>query len=180
VLDLELPAGLTARPARPGDAGAIADLLMRGFATYADWAPDWSSPDDLDALQHHGWARSLAQPDRWTAVVEAHGRITAVCSFGQAMTAPGGDGDPIPAMAHVGAVFVDREWWGRGIARALLGVATAEIASRGFEQARLIVPEGNERARRLYARNGWETVGTWDDERLGLPLLELRLRLGRR
>jgi GNAT superfamily N-acetyltransferase len=153
---------------------------MRGFATYSDWAPDWSPAEDLDAQQRAGWARSLAQPDRWTAVVEAHSRIAAVCSFGPAMTAPAGEGEPIPGMAHVGAVFVDREWWGRGIARALLLAATEEIAARGFQRARLIVPEGHERARRLYARNGWQTVGPWHDERLQLPLLELRLPLGRR
>jgi GNAT superfamily N-acetyltransferase len=153
---------------------------MRGFATYADWAPEWSPPEDLDAHQQALWPRSLEQPDRWTAVVEASDRIVAVCSFAPAMTAPAGEGDPIPGMAHVGALFVDREWWARGIARVLLEAATKEIAVRGFERARLIVPEGNERARRLYARNGWEAVGPWDDDRFGLPLLELRLHLGRR
>jgi GNAT superfamily N-acetyltransferase len=83
-------------------------------------------------------------------------------------------------VAHVGAVFVARDWWGRGIARTLLAAATAEMTDRGYERARLIVPRDHARARDLYERNGWQTVGPWRDERLGLPLLELGLDLERR
>lgn len=154
---------------------------MRGFATYPEWAPGWEPPDGLDRLQHSLWPRSLEQPERWTVVVEAETRLVAVVSFGQARTARAGQGDPIPGLAHLGALFVDREWWGRGVGRGLLVAATSEIAARGYERARLIVPVGNERARELYRQNGWEAVGPWPDDTFGLDLLELRLEpTGRR
>lgn len=129
------------------------------------------------AAQREGWPRSLRQDDRWTAVVESSTGTAAVASFGQARTARAGEGEPLPGVAHLGALFVDRDWWGRGVGRALLAAASAEMTERGFRRGRLIVPEGNTRARDLYARGGWETVGPWRDEVFGLPLLELRLDL---
>jgi GNAT superfamily N-acetyltransferase len=152
---------------------------MRGFATYPEWAPDWRPPADLAAAQHAGWSRSLLEPERWTVVVEDGADVVAVVSFAQARSAPMGMGEPVPGVAHVGALFVDRAWWGRGVAPALLARATEEMAARGYERGRLIVPERHARARALYARAGWETVGPWSDDRLGLPLLELGKRLRR-
>jgi GNAT superfamily N-acetyltransferase len=100
-----------------------------------------------------------------------------VASFGRAHAELGGGGEPIPGVAHLGALFVDREWWGRGVAPALLRAAVREMTARGFERGRLIVPEGHRRARALYAREGWEPVGPWFDDRFGLPLVELGLAL---
>jgi GNAT superfamily N-acetyltransferase len=153
---------------------------MRGFATYREWAPEWQPPRALAAAQLAGWSRSLTERDRWTVVVEetASGAApVAVASFAQARTKPGGAGEPIAGLAHLGALFVDRRWWGRGVAPALLEAATGEMAARGFERGRLLVPADHARARALYARHGWRPVDQRFDERIGLQLVELALDL---
>jgi GNAT superfamily N-acetyltransferase len=178
-----VPAGLAARYARLFDAPAIAALLVRGFDTYREWAPGWDPPATLAAAQVVGWSRSLAERERWTVVVEEHAspaepvavaKPVAVASFAQARTGTGGRAEPIEGLAHLGALFVERRWWGRGVAPALLEAATAEMAARGFARGRLLVPAGHARACALYARHGWEPVDERFDERIGLPLLELR------
>ena len=174
---IALPAGLAARYARLFDAPALAALLVRGFETYREWAPGWEPPATLPAAQIAGWSRSLAERERWTVVVEEHAspaEPVAVASFAQARTGTGGRGDPIDGLAHLGALFVERRWWGRGVAPALLDAATAEMAARGFARGRLLVPAGHGRARALYARHGWEPVDERFDERIRLPLLELQ------
>src|SRR4051794_33182136 len=104
---------------------------MRGFETYREWAPDWEPPASLGAAQLAGWSRSLSERGRWTVVAEEDGAGTepvAVASFAQARTGTGGRGEPIDGLAHLGALFVERRWWGRGVAPALLDAAIAEMS----------------------------------------------------
>jgi RimJ/RimL family protein N-acetyltransferase len=167
---------VAARAATAADAEPIAELLMLGFATYTEWAPDWSPTEQLREEQRRAWHEGLTQPEAWTVVAEAGGALIGVARFGPARTDRIG-GDPIRGRAHLGALFVDPEWWGTGVAQALLGDAIREMRERGFDSVRLLVPEGHERARRLYVRHGFEPVGPWPENLFGLRVAELRLRL---
>lgn len=166
------------RPARPDDADAIVELLMRGFATYSEWEPGWSPTEDLREEQLGAWRSGLRSPDAWTLVAEEDGALAAVTRFGPALT-DRRSGDPIPGVAHLGALFVDPAYWGRGIGRDLLGRATEEMRARGYERARLLVPAGNRRAREVYERHDFTAVGPWPESLLGLAVVEYRLELRR-
>jgi GNAT superfamily N-acetyltransferase len=78
---------------------------------------------------------------------------------GFATTAPARGSDDIPACGELCALYVDPDWWGRGVGRALLIAARAHLAERGFETAVLWVLSGNERADRFYRRDGWTPDG---------------------
>lgn len=59
---------------------------------------------------------------------------------------------------HLENIAVDRAWWGRGIAQALLDDAFARAAERDLELMLLEVRSGNVRAQRFYERNGFERL----------------------
>jgi GNAT superfamily N-acetyltransferase len=79
---------------------------------------------------------------------------------------------------EITALYVAPAHWRRGVGRALVAAAGAEMRAEGCDDAILWVFEGNERARAFYA-----AVGFTDDGRrtvhqpTGLPELLLRLRL---
>ncbi len=56
---------------------------------------------------------------------------------------------------HLENIAVDRAWWGRGIAQALLDDALARAAARQVDSMLLEVRSGNDRALRFYERNGF-------------------------
>jgi GNAT superfamily N-acetyltransferase len=58
-------------------------------------------------------------------------------------------------------LYVLRPWHGAGIGAALMEWALGEARRRGAEQMFLSVFTDNRRARRFYARYGFEEVGTY-------------------
>ena len=60
---------------------------------------------------------------------------------------------------EVRALYVDPEAWGRGVGRALIAHARAELAARGHAEGTLFVLVGNLRAERFYAADGWRPDG---------------------
>ncbi|QDC08120.1 GNAT family N-acetyltransferase [Oceanicola sp. D3] len=78
--------------------------------------------------------------------------------------------DMVPGQLLMDGIFVAEAARGRGVGTALIGAIKAEAAARGCGEVRLDVVEGNERARALYERNGFEARG---EVRAGLlaPLL---------
>jgi ribosomal protein S18 acetylase RimI-like enzyme len=62
---------------------------------------------------------------------------------------------------EVEQVYVDRRWRGRGVAELLLRHAEAVIGQGGRRTAWLAVVAGNTRARRFYARLGWQDRGSF-------------------
>jgi ribosomal protein S18 acetylase RimI-like enzyme len=62
--------------------------------------------------------------------------------------------------AELCALHVDPAAWGRGVARALIAQARADLAAAGLTEAHVWVLVGNTRAERFYQRDGWATDGT--------------------
>ena len=157
------------RPATSADLPAARAVIAEGFAHYRTFGvPGWEPPDDpieeLEARLAEGWG----------AVWEDEGAVAGFGAFTPARERPR-DGDPIPGLAHVWAIFVRETHWGTGVAAALLDAVVAEIARRRYAEARLFTPALHARARRFYAREGWhETGGPQSIERLGLEIVELR------
>jgi GNAT superfamily N-acetyltransferase len=137
------------RSAQPNDALAVARVHVRSWQVgYRGLLPD----DYLDRLLPEERARrytfgGLDEPA--TIVATQAGAI-----YGFATTAPSRD----PGTRNQGelcALYVDPDWWDRGVGSALESAARAQLMQRGFANAVLWILEGNSRAARFYRTHGW-------------------------
>lgn len=115
--------------------------------------PTAPEPERVAAL-----AARVGRPEAAAVVAVEEGHAVACCFF-EPLTEPDGE-TPIDGAAHLSGVAVDPSRWGEGLAHEVLAFAEAEVRERGFQWCRLNVLEENERARRLYERNGWNLVAT--------------------
>ena len=65
----------------------------------------------------------------------------------------------MPERGELCALYVDPDWWGRGIGAALASAARAQLREQGFREALLWLLAGNVRGDRFYRRDGWVTDG---------------------
>ena len=195
--------GLAVRPARPGDAAAIADLLLEGFG--------------------HEYSGKLRTPAGRRMMERIHtlpGRLTGVCVLtldgGPAIAMAGlrtrevraqagwsegqitieelgigpalwlelraslsepGSYQPRPDEAYIYNVVVTAPWRGKGMGDRLLDYLHTEASRRGKRRVLLEVVSTNLHARHLYERNGYtvlrERRGLLSLLRLGVPPLLL-------
>lgn len=133
------------RPAVPADALAVARIHVRAWqAGYRGLLP----AAYLDGLRAEDRAARytfdrLDGPRTTVAVVDG-----AIAGFS---TIHG---------AELSALHVDPDAWGRGIGRALIARARADLAAAGVTDAHLWLLAGNTRAARFYERDGWTSDGT--------------------
>jgi GNAT superfamily N-acetyltransferase len=142
------------RRARVEDAEAIAGVHVRGWqAAYAGVFP-------AERLARLSVAERAARRREWleasparaaTLVVEHEDRIAGFAGLG-----PSRDG---AEDGELYAIYVEPALQRRGLGRALLARAEAELRRLGFAEATLWVLEGNDAARRFYERAGWDADG---------------------
>jgi GNAT superfamily N-acetyltransferase len=131
-------------------------MVIDGFEVYREFAaPSWEPPaieDEIALLQE-----LLREESTWCRLGEVDGRVVGQCTFLPAARSS----VPVdePELAHLRNLFVDREYWGSGLASALHGAAIAAACERGYSQMRLYTPVAQARARRFYEREGWEQTG---------------------
>jgi len=146
---------LLLRPAVPDDALAVAGVHVRSWQVgYRGLLPDayLTGLRAEDRAQRYTFGSSdPSQPATWVAVME-----DAIRGF--ATTRPASDPDAA-GKGELAGLYVDPDWWGRGIGQALLTAARGRLVELGFHSAILWVLDGNERARRFYAADGWITDG---------------------
>ncbi len=153
------------RPARPGDAAAIARVHVETWrAAYAGIVPDAylvSMTESKQALQWNHTIRGAAAvsgpaPE---AVLAAEfpdlpgGRIVGFGSCGRARGRPGGG----PRGGEVFTLYVAPDWQGQGIGRLLLEALFARLHGGGLNQALVWVLSGNP-ARFFYEALGGRRV----------------------
>jgi GNAT superfamily N-acetyltransferase len=159
VLQVEVVAGqVTVRPARPDDAGTIAEIqLISLFEAFAGHVPVGAFDRRDLPVRREWWVGEIAArtPRSGVLVAEADGEVGGFVRIGPTRD---GDGDP-EATGEVMAIFVARDRLGRGVGRALLGAAETALREAGFAQATLWIAVGNERARRFYEAAGWRLDG---------------------
>ncbi|MER6303783.1 GNAT family N-acetyltransferase [Kitasatospora sp. NPDC001539] len=132
------------RPARPEDARAVGDIWYRGWCD----AHLGNVPEALLAVRTQ---ESFA--------------VRAVQRVGDAVVAVVGGavaGFVMVVDDEVEQVYVAGNHRGSGVAAALLAEAERLVVAGGHGRAWLAVVAGNLRARRFYARNGWEDAGIFD------------------
>ena len=166
--------GVRIRQATPDDAGAIAEINVRGWrAAYrgvvSDATLDALSVEDLRAR----FTGFMADPGRAATALVAlgdDGRVTGYTSFGT----PREDSTDLEGAGEVYAIYVGPEAWGSGRGRALLAAAEDGLREAGFRRGFLWVLEENPRARRFYEVAGWRWDGTRSDHQMecdNLPIV---------
>lgn len=146
---------LNLRPARPEDAGEVAEVHVRSWQSgYRGLLPD-AYLDNLrpeDRVDRYAFA--AADADAPTTVVAS--RDGVICGF--VTTGPSQDLDILDG-GEVLALYVDPDAWGRGVGRRLMARARMEFGRRGCTEAVLWVLVGNNRGARFYRADGWRPDG---------------------
>lgn len=149
---------LRGRNAGPDDAPVLARL---GRATFTETFGHLYAPEDLAAfLENHSenrWRGELTDPAFAVRLAEEEGRAAAYAKLGP-LSLPFETKRPAIELRQF---YVLKPWHGRGVASELMRWALAEARARGAEELYLSVFVDNHRARRFYARYGFEMIGTY-------------------
>ena len=173
---IALPADLTLRDLTVEDAPAGARLVNRCDETYGAWAaPEWHRESYENELGR--WQRAFDRPgNRARGAFDESGELVGAIGWRDAADESLG---LIPGVAHVYAMFTDPARWRQGIAAGLLDWGEGEMASAGYEWARLWTPR-DAPARAFYEARGWTEDGRarWEEE-LRLDLVGYEKKLSR-
>jgi mycothiol synthase len=143
----ELPDGLTTRPVRPEDRGAIVHAMDAAMHDHRGW-PEWSDSQLLDLLDHP----IRGQLDVWQIAWDGDQVVGGVLGYidepeNEAMHRRRG---------YTEGIFTIREWRGRGVASALIARNLRLLRDRGMTEAALSVDTENPSgALGLYERHGF-------------------------
>ncbi|HVM98868.1 MAG TPA: GNAT family N-acetyltransferase [Caulobacteraceae bacterium] len=151
----------TIRRATQDDAAALAAIGARTFSeTFAHLYP----PQDLAAFlaEAHSVERAradLANPNKAVWLVEAAGEVV-----GYALAGPCKLPHPevTPDCGELDRIYVLRDYQGGGTGSRLLGETLAWLEKDGPRRIWIGVWSENHGAQRLYARHGFEKVGTYE------------------
>jgi ribosomal protein S18 acetylase RimI-like enzyme len=155
------------RPAAPSDVDGIARIWLEGWS-------DGHSGHVPDVLYRH------RRPDDFLRLARERVDSTTVAAIGSQIV-----GFVTVIDDEIEQIYVDRSARSGEVAAALLRTGEELIAKR-FDRAWLAVVAGNERARRFYARNGWEDSGLFDysaevaDGRVSVPCHKYQKEVVRR
>ena len=146
------------RTAGPEHAETMAAL---GRRTFTETFGHLYSKENLDAfLETHSaakWREELSEPAFAVRIAEADGEPVAYAKLGPPSLPFEVKGPTI----EIRQFYVLKPWQGAGIAAELMDWALKEARARGAEEMYLSVFTDNHRARRFYARYGFEEVGIY-------------------
>jgi GNAT superfamily N-acetyltransferase len=147
------------RDATIDDAAAIDALFRRSFAdTFAHLYAAQDLAAFFAGFTVEDWREELADPDFAFRLAEDEGALA-----GFAKVAPVSlPAEPAGPAAELRQFYVLKPWQGGGIAPLLMDWVLAEARRRGAGELYLSVYVDNHRARRFYARYGFEAVGRYD------------------
>jgi ribosomal protein S18 acetylase RimI-like enzyme len=160
----------TLRAAVRADAPALAAVLVQTWRGRYRGMVAQHVLDDLDEPGFARWFDGLLAP--------GSGHAAIVATAGEAVIGfihVGADEED-PSRGHVFSFYVAPPFSGRGIGRALLARALAELSARGYRVVTLWVFTDNAPAVRLYERAGFRPDGAQRVER-EYGVLEQRMRL---
>jgi ribosomal protein S18 acetylase RimI-like enzyme len=147
------------RDATPEDVPAIDAVFRQSFI---DTFGHLYAPEDLAAFLARftdaAWRGELTDRDYAFRLAEEDGTLAGFAKI-SSVTLPV---EPAAPAVELRQLYVLGPWQGSGIAPELIGWALAEARRRGAEELYLSVFVDNHRARRFYARYGFEAVGRYD------------------
>ena len=103
--------------------------------------------------------REKLSDDAACTVVGVDGDEVIAMALAQAARDENGTGPVRPGEGHISMVFVAPDRWDQGIGGQLVDALHHEMTARGWQTASLGTGAGNQRARRLYERLGYEDTG---------------------
>ena len=146
------------RTGTPEDAALMSEL---GARTFTETFGHLYSAENLAAfLVNHSeerWRGELGDPAYAVRIAEDGGEPAGYAKIGP----PSLPFEVSGPTAELRQLYVLKPWHGGGVAAALMEWALGEARSRGAEQMFLSVFTDNHRARRFYARYGFEEVGIY-------------------
>jgi GNAT superfamily N-acetyltransferase len=146
------------RDATPDDAPAIDGLFRQSFI---DTFAHLYDPRDLAAFFTNftpdGWRSEIVDPDFVFRLAEADGALAGYAKLASVSLPV----TPTSPAVELRQFYVLKPWHGAGIARTLIDWVFAMARGRGAEELYLSVFTENHRARRFYARHGFEEVGPY-------------------
>lgn len=146
------------RDADASDAAAVAALARDSFT---ETFGHLYRPQDLAAfLAGHTperWAAEIADPAFAVRLGEADGALVAYAKLGP----PSLPVEPAGPAIELRQFYILKPFHGQGHADALIDWTIATARERGSAELFLSVFTDNHRARRFYARHGFEAVGTY-------------------
>ncbi len=161
---------ISLRPARPGDAAAIAKVHVETWrAAYAGIVPDTylvSMTESKQALMWNNMIRRAAAPEAVLAAESTDvpgGRIVGFGSCGGARRQSGG--------GEIFTLYVAPDWQGQGIGRLLLEALFARLHESSLNQAVIWVLSDNP-ARFFYEAMGGRRVAERHEPFTGVRLEE--------
>jgi len=161
------------RAAESSDAMSVAQVHVRSWqSAYRGLLPD----EYLDHLRPEDRAARYDFATRDPRSPHTIVAVDAEAIHGFATTAPSRDADLV-SYGELGALYVDPDYWGRGIGMALVSAARDHLAALGFENALLWVLMGNVRADRFYRNDRWAPDGLQRTDTVwGVTVNEIRYR----
>lgn len=164
------------RAADVADADALGRVHVRAWRFgYAGQLPEKYLRALAIPVRQERWRNRLADTSRPGRILVADiaGRVV-----GFASTGPSRDADAARGAGELYALYVDPNYWGRGVGRQLHDQAVDAIRACGHRLATLWVLKTNARAQRFYTNAGWEPdeVAKIDVNSDGILLPEVRFR----
>ena len=144
------------RPARPDDVAWMTPLAPR---MHEFGPPSWRDVSVMDDAVAAQWARELAAPTPGSAMLVAEDSSGAAMGFVWLKAEPDFFTEDL-ITGHVVDIVVTRDGEGRGVGRALLTAAERWAEDAGYPWLTLHVFAGNDRARRVYEKLGYEEEWT--------------------
>jgi ribosomal protein S18 acetylase RimI-like enzyme len=169
-----MKADISLRPARPGDAAAIARVHVETWrAAYAGIVPGAYLVSMTESKQALQWNHSIRRATAPEAVLAAEstdlpgGRIVGFGSCGPARGQPGSG----PRGGEVFTLYVAPDWQGQGIGRLLLEALFARLRAGDLDEAIIWVLNDNP-ARFFYEALGGRRAAERKQRFAGVELAE--------
>ena len=144
---------MSLRQAGREDLDGLVSVAMACARTGRSWAgPDWVPP--VLITERRLWWERLRDDYTWVAVAKAG--ITTVGAV--AVWRARETGEAAHRVAYLSGPYVDPDWWGEGVGRALREEAMSVVRQMRCTSAELVVEAGNGRARRFLKANGWRAL----------------------
>lgn len=151
-----------------------AEIEGKGYVHWKAWQEAYTglvSQDFLDGRTlEESVRKAFDRPDN-TLVARDGEKVIGFVTYGPYRW------EDLPETGEVMAIYVLKEYYGRGVGRALMEKALEALS--GYGRVALWVLKGNGRAIRFYEKCGFRPDGTEDTLTLGRPVTELRMILDR-
>lgn len=147
------------------------EIKGKAYVHWKSWQEAYAGLIDQEYLDHK---QTLEQCERiafqWREnllVAKDGSRVIGFAGYGAYRD------NTLPQTGEVYAVYVLKEYYGRGVGQALMSAALEKLAE--YPKIALWVLEGNERAIRFYEKYGYKKDGAKQEITLGSPVSEIRL-----